>query len=346
MKEKRDIYRFLHVTPRRIFEQLDQYVVGQRLAKEVLAIAAYNHLKRIEYLKFGGEVSIRKSNILLIGPSGSGKTYLARTLARVLDVPFAYNDATAFTEAGYYGEDVEVAIGRLLYATNQNVDKAQTGIVFIDEIDKIARRANAGRTGSGQRDIGGEGVQQSLLKILEGEKLFVPMNVTAHWNKYDYAEIDISNILFICAGSFSEMEHEPDGRSVGFFENTAPPPREISAEDLVKYGFLPELLGRLPLRVELHHLSASDLVTILTEPREAMIPEYQRLCALDQIQLEFTRESLYEIANAAIKQRLGARALRAILEKVLHPILFLGPERAGERIVVEVEDVRRSIPQA
>jgi len=200
MKEKRDIYRFLHVTPRRIYEQLDQYVIGQKHAKEVLAIAAYNHLKRIEYLKFGGEVSIRKSNILMIGPSGSGKTYLARTLAKILDVPFAYNDATAFTEAGYYGEDVEVAIGRLLYATNQNVSSAENGIVFIDEIDKIARRSGGARTGAGARDIGGEGVQQALLKILEGEKIFVPLNVTAHWNKYDYVEIDISNILFICAG--------------------------------------------------------------------------------------------------------------------------------------------------
>jgi len=341
MKEKRDIYRFLHVTPRRIFEQLDQYVVGQRLAKEVLAIAAYNHLKRIEYLKFGGDHSIRKSNILMIGPSGSGKTYLARTLARVLDVPFAYNDATAFTEAGYYGEDVEVAIGRLLYATNQNVDKAENGIVFIDEIDKIARRATGGRTGSGQRDIGGEGVQQSLLKILEGEKLFVPMNVTAHWNKHDFVEVDISNILFICAGSFSEMDEQQESRSVGFVGRGSAASREVSADALVKYGFLPELLGRLPLRVELQHLTAAELVTILTEPREAMIPEYQRLCALDQIQLEFTRESLFEIATAAIKQRLGARALRAILEKVLHPILFLGPERAGERIVVEASDVRR-----
>jgi ATP-dependent Clp protease ATP-binding subunit ClpX len=343
MKEKREIYRFLHVSPRRIYEQLDQYVVGQRHAKEVMAVAAYNHLKRIEYLKYGGDVSIRKSNILLIGPSGSGKTYLARTLARILDVPFAYNDATAFTEAGYYGEDVEVAIGRLLLATNQNVDKAENGIVFIDEIDKIARRGSNARSGSGQRDIGGEGVQQSLLKILEGEKLFVPMNVTAHWNKYDYVEIDISNILFICAGSFSDMDDEPDGRSVGFFESATPPPREVTSEDLVKYGFLPELLGRLPLRVQLDQLTPSDLVSILTEPREAMIPEYQRLCALDQIQLEFSRESLHEIANAAIKQRLGARGLRAILEKVLHPILFLGPERAGERIIVEPADVVRVV---
>jgi ATP-dependent Clp protease ATP-binding subunit ClpX len=343
MKEKREIYRFLHVTPRRIYEQLDQYVVGQRHAKEVLAIAAYNHLKRIEYLKFGGEVSIRKSNILMIGPSGSGKTYLARTLAKILDVPFAYNDATAFTEAGYYGEDVEVAIGRLLYATNQNVGQAENGIVFIDEIDKISRRAGGSRTGSGQRDIGGEGVQQSLLKILEGDKLFVPMNVTAHWNKYDYVEIDISNILFICAGSFSDLEASTDNRSVGFFDAPDSQQRAIDTEDLVKYGFLPELLGRLPLRVQLDRLTPEDLVTILTQPREAIIPEYQRLCALDQIQLEFSRESLFAIAEAAIRQRLGARALRAIMEKVLHPILFVGPERAGERIVVEAADVAKAL---
>jgi ATP-dependent Clp protease ATP-binding subunit ClpX len=343
MKEKREIYRFLHVTPRRIFEQLDQFVIGQRHAKEVLAIAAYNHLKRIEYLKFGGEVSIRKSNILMIGPSGSGKTYLARTLAKILDVPFAYNDATAFTEAGYYGEDVEVAIGRLLYATNQNVNAAENGIVFIDEIDKISRRSGGNRTGAGARDIGGEGVQQSLLKILEGEKIFVPLNVTAHWNKYDYVEIDISNVLFICAGSFSDIEDEVTGNRVGFGEHAHEAQHEITTDALVKYGFLPELLGRLPVRVELEELTPGDLVSILTEPREAMIPEYQRLCALDQIQLDFSRDALLEIAHAAIRQRLGARALRAILEKVLHPILFVGPERAGERIVVEASDVNRAV---
>jgi ATP-dependent Clp protease ATP-binding subunit ClpX len=345
MKEKRDIYRFLHVTPRRIFEQLDQYVVGQRHAKEVLAIAAYNHLKRIEYLKFGGEVSIRKSNILMIGPSGAGKTYLARTLAKILDVPFAYNDATAFTEAGYYGEDVEVAIGRLLYAANQNVSSAENGIVFVDEIDKIARRSGGARTGAGSRDIGGEGVQQALLKILEGEKIFVPLNVTAHWNKYDYVEIDISNILFICAGSFSDMETGAEGKSIGFFSEGGSEAREVSTEDLTRYGFLPELLGRLPVRVQLDSLSASDLVTILTQPREAMVPEYQRLCALDQIQLDFTPEALHEIANAALRQKLGARALRAILEKVLHPILFVAPERAGERITIEMGDVLRAVAQ-
>src|SRR5229473_622598 len=345
MKEKRDIYRFLHVTPRRIFEQLDQYVIGQKHAKEVLAIAAYNHLKRIEYLKFGGEVSIRKSNILMIGPSGSGKTYLARTLARILDVPFAYNDATAFTEAGYYGEDVEVAIGRLLFATNQNVDAAENGIVFIDEIDKIARRSGGSRTGAGSRDIGGEGVQQSLLKILEGEKLFVPLNVTSHWNKYDYVEIDIANILFICAGAFSDIDENSDTKPIGFFGDGDERAKEVTTEELMKYGFLPELLGRLPVHVALDRLTARDLVTILTEPREAMIPEYQRLCALDQIQLEFSTEALYAVAEAALRQKLGARALRAILEKVLHPVLFVGPERAGERVIIEPEDVRRAIAE-
>jgi ATP-dependent Clp protease ATP-binding subunit ClpX len=186
-------------------------------------------------------------------------------------------------------------------------------------------------------------VQQALLKILEGEKIFVPLNVTAHWNKYDYVEIDISNILFICAGSFSDMEDDSDAKSVGFFEAPSPSHREVSSEELVKYGFLPELLGRLPVRVELDELSPGDLVAILTEPREAMIPEYQRLCALDQIQLDFSRDALFEIAHAAIKQRLGARALRAILEKVLHPILFVGPERAGERVVVEAADVNRAV---
>jgi len=343
MKEKREIYRFLHVTPRRIFEQLDQYVVGQRHAKEALAVAAYNHLKRIEYLKFGGETTIRKSNILMIGPSGSGKTYLARTLAKILDVPFAYNDATAFTEAGYYGEDVEVAIGRLLFATNQNVDAAENGIVFIDEIDKIARRGGGQRTGAGSRDIGGEGVQQALLKLLEGEKLFVPMNVTAHWNKYDYVEVDISNVLFICAGAFSDLDDSSDSKPIGFFGEENGRDRETTNDDLVKYGFLPEILGRLPVRVRLDPLGANELVSILTEPREAMIPEYQRLCALDQIQLDFTREALLEIAGAAMRQRLGARALRAILEKVMHPILFSGPERAGERVTVEAEHVQRAL---
>jgi len=344
MKEKRDVYRFLHVSPRRIYEQLDEYVVGQRRAKEVLAIAAYNHLKRIEHLRFGGSnPPLRKSNVLLMGPSGSGKTYLARTLAKILDVPFAYNDATAFTEAGYYGEDVEVAIGRLLYSTNQNVDQAQTGIVFVDEIDKIARRAGGSRTGAGSRDIGGEGVQQSLLKILEGDKLFVPLNVTAHWNKYDYVEVDISNVLFICAGCFSELDSEEDTRHVGFGGSEGGPHPEVTNEELIRYGFLPELLGRIPVRVQLDELTSDDLVTILLEPKEALVPEYQRLLALDNIELSFSRDALYEIAAAARRHKLGARALRSILERVLHPVLFQGPERAGEHIEIEPSDVRLAL---
>ncbi|MGZ5493093.1 MAG: AAA family ATPase, partial [Thermoanaerobaculia bacterium] len=224
---------------------------------------------------------------------------------------------------------------------NQNVSSAENGIVFIDEIDKIARRSGGARTGAGARDIGGEGVQQALLKFLEGETIFVPLNVTAHWNKYDYVEIDISNILFICAGSFSDMVDAGDGKPIGFFNEGAADSHEVSTDDLNKYGFLPELLGRLPVRVQLDTLTADDLVAILTQPREAMIPEYQRLCALDQIQLEFSGDALMEIATAAVRQRLGARALRAILEKVLHPILFVAPERAGERIIIEPEDVRR-----
>jgi len=236
---------------------------------------------------------------------------------------------------------VEVAIGRLLFATNQNVDAAENGIVFIDEIDKIARRGGGQRTGAGSRDIGGEGVQQALLKLLEGEKLFVPMNVTAHWNKYDYVEVDISNVLFICAGAFSDLDDASDWKPIGFFGEENGRGGEPTNDDLVKYGFLPEILGRLPVRVRLDPLGANELVSILTEPREAMIPEYQRLCALDQIQLDFTREALLEIAGAAMRQRLGARALRAILEKVMHPILFSGPERAGERITIEAEHVRK-----
>jgi ATP-dependent Clp protease ATP-binding subunit ClpX len=214
----------------------------------------------------------------------------------------------------------------------RNVNAAESGIVFTERIDKIARRSGA-RTGF-RLARHWRRRAQALLKILEGEKIFVPLNVTAHWNKYDYVEIDISNILFICAGSFSDMEESSDTKAIGFFGDDDKHTREISSEDLVKYGFLPEILGRLPVRVELDALSADDLVTILTQPREAMIPEYQRLCALDQIQLDFTRDALLEIANAALKQKLGARAA-GDSRKVLHPILFVGPERAGERVTIE-----------
>jgi ATP-dependent Clp protease ATP-binding subunit ClpX len=330
-------------TPRQIYEYLDRFVIGQERAKRTVAIGAYNHLKRCHQKTPGGKRLIKKSNILLMGPTGSGKTHIARTLADFLEVPFTIADATEYTEAGYYGKDVEVMVGELLHRADQDIEATQRGIVFIDEVDKVARRSHGARTGAGSRDIGGEGVQQSLLKILEGEKLFVPLNVTSHWNKYDYVEIDIANILFICAGSFSDIEENSDTKPIGFFGEGEARAKEVTTEELVRYGFLPELLGRLPVHVALDRLTARDLVTILTEPREAMIPEYQRLCALDQIQLEFTSDALVAIAEAALRQKLGARALRAILEKVLHPVLFVGPERAGERVVIEPEDVRRAI---
>ncbi len=336
MKEKRDIYRFLHVTPRRIFEQLDQYVVGQKHAKEVLAIAAYNHLKRIEYLKFGGEVSIRKSNILMSGPSGSGKTYLARTLAKILDVPFAYNDATAFTEAGYYGEDVEVAIGRLLYATNQNVNAAENGVVFVDEIDKIARRSGGARTGAGSRDIGGEGVQQALLKILEGEKIFVPLNVTAHWNKYDYVEVDISNILFICAGTFTDLHQVQVDKQVGFGSaGRRMGATRLRVKELIEYGMLAEMLGRLPVQVQLEELTADELYQILTVPPDALVKEYREALQLDGVELELHEGALRAVVEYAVEKKLGARALRSILEEVLADVMFDAPEKRGEKIAID-----------
>src|SRR5437870_5079358 len=282
------------LTPRKIYEHLDRYVIGQTAAKRAVATAAHQHLKRIEQRRLGRQTLLRKSNLLLMGPTGSGKTHIARKLADLLEVPFTVVDATEYTEAGYYGKDVEVMVAELLFKSGHSIDATERGIIFIDEIDKIARRSGGARTGAGSRDIGGEGVQQALLKILEGEKIFVPLNVTAHWNKYDYVEIDISNILFICAGSFSDMEEGGDNKPIGFFGDDSGHAREVSTEDLVKYGFLPELLGRLPVRVELDALSADDLVTILTQPREAVIPEYQRLCAADQSQLEFTREALVE----------------------------------------------------
>jgi len=296
MKEKRDIYRFLHVTPRRIFEQLDQYVVGQRLAKEVLAIAAYNHLKRIEYLKFGGDVSIRKSNILLIGPSGSGKTYLARTLARVLDVPFAYNDATAFTEAGYYGEDVEVAIGRLLYATNQNVDKAESGIVFIDEIDKIATKADRGGA-----DVSREGVQRDLLPIVEGS------TVTTK-----YGPVRTDHVLFIAAGAFhmakpSDLIPEMQGRFPIRVELTS-----LGADEFVRILTEP----KNALTRQYAALLATEGITI--EWTDGAVRELAKIAA-------DVNQRTHDI---------GARRLHTVLERLLDDLLYNAPDIGAQTIPI------------
>ncbi|HEY0787510.1 MAG TPA: ATP-dependent Clp protease ATP-binding subunit ClpX, partial [Thermoanaerobaculia bacterium] len=319
MKEKRDVYRFLHITPRRIFEQLDQYVIGQQHAKEVLAIAAYNHLKRIEYLRFAGESSIHKSNVLMIGPSGSGKTYLARMLARILDVPFAYNDATAFTEAGYYGEDVEVAIGRLLYSTNQNVGEAETGIVFIDEIDKIARRSGGSRTGAGARDIGGEGVQQALLKILEGTTASVPPQGGRKHPHQEFIQIDTTNILFICGGAFAGIEKIIEGRlgsnGVGFTSDIRRYDEKQSGavlthvlpEDLLKFGLIPEFIGRLPVIGAVSPLDQEALIRILGEPKNALVKQFRKFFELEDVELEFTDDALEAVAEQALLRGTGAR---------------------------------------
>src|SRR5919204_2846862 len=259
-----------------------------------------------------------------------------RDIYRFLDVPFAYNDATAFTEAGYYGEDVEVAIGRLLYATNQNVNAAENGIVFIDEIDKIARRTGGARTGAGSRDIGGEGVQQALLKLLEGREIFVPLNVTQHWNKHDFVQVDTSDILFICAGTFTDLHQAQVDKHVGFgAEKRRQGGSRLRVKELIEYGMLAELLGRLPVQVQLEELTAEELYRILTEPPDALAREYREALKLDGVDLELRDPALRAIVQYAVDKRLGARGLRSILEEVLADVLFEAPERLGQTVVVD-----------
>jgi ATP-dependent Clp protease ATP-binding subunit ClpX len=330
------------LTPRQIFNYLDRYVVGQERAKRTIAIAAYNHLKRCAQPTPQGKRLIKKSNVLLLGPTGSGKTHIARTLAHCLDVPFTVADATEYTEAGYYGKDVEVMVGELLHHADQDVELAQRGIVFIDEIDKIARRSQGARTGAGTRDIGGEGVQQALLKVLEGREIFAPLNVTQHWNKHDFVVLDTQDILFIAAGTFSDLRLADTSKPVGFGasdEAVAPKTRRVTEKELLDYGLLAEFLGRIPVRVELDSLCEDDLYLVMTGPPDAVVREYQALLKMDGVDLQFTDDALRLVARHCIERRTGARSLRTIVEGICHDVMFDAPERKGETVTLDADFV-------
>jgi ATP-dependent Clp protease ATP-binding subunit ClpX len=335
------------LTPRQIAERLSRHVVGQERAKRALAIAAYNHLKRTA-LRRGRRPgpTVRKSNVLLIGPTGSGKTHLARHLAQVLDVPFHVADATEFTEAGYYGKDVEVMVAELLVRAGHSVEQAQRGIVFIDEVDKIARRSQGHRSGVAARDIGGEGVQQALLKLLEGREILVPVNLAQHWQRHDAVTVDTTDILFVCAGTFTDVfAYGAEGRAVGFGARDAArrTARRIRQKDLLEYGMLAEFLGRLPVVVQLDELGPEELLEVLTGPPDAVVREVKELLGADGVDISFTDGGLREIVRFAQERGAGARGLRAIVEEAVADVLFEAPERRGARVSVDAGWVRRRI---
>ncbi len=332
-------------TPKDIVKILNDYVVGQDYAKKVLAVAVYNHYKRIDVSNDG--VELNKSNILMIGPTGCGKTLLAQTLARILDVPFTMADATSLTEAGYVGDDVENIISRLLQAANYDVEKTQRGIVYIDEIDKIARKSED----NARRDISGEGVQQGLLKIIEGTVASVPTQPGRKTTQQEYVQVDTKNILFICAGAFSGLEKiisaRGKGSSIGFGADVREKEElgkkdifnNVEPDDLIKFGLIPEIVGRLPVISPLEGLTAEDLKKILSEPKNSVVHQYKKLFELDNVELIFDDEALNEIAKQAIERKTGARGLRAIAENILLDVMFESPSRKNTKSIRVTKEV-------